>query len=335
MEEKKSLLYRFESFVDKTKYILIALGVAILLAIPYMGFSSYIMTLTIKIGVYICLALGLNILVGYLGLISLGHAGFVAIGAYVCSLLVLKSGLSFWVALLLAGAFAAVCGLILGLPTLRVSGSYLTIVTLGFGEIVKTILMTWKPVTNGMLGVKPIPTPKIFGVSMTLKNHGLYYIMVGFLLLITLFCYVLNKSKTGRAFRAIKGDNTAAIMMGINTTYYKVLGFVLSGVICALIGGFYASTMTYIDPNSFTFDTSTMILSIVILGGMGTIRGMFLGAVVLVAFPELSRSLMDYRYVAYGIILIVMMRFRPQGILGWRSQIPYRISKRVKKELEE
>lgn len=335
MGEKKSLLFRFESFVDKTKFILIAVGIAFLLVLPHLGLSSYLMTLSIKIGVYICLAMGLNILVGYLGLVSLGHAGFVAIGAYVCSLLVLRMHMGFWLALLIAALFAAACGILLGLPTLRVSGSYLTIVTLGFGEIVKTILMTWKKVTNGMLGVKPIPTPTLFGVSMTLKNHGLYYIMVAFLILITLFCYVLQHSKTGRAFLAIKGDETAAIMMGINTTYYKVLGFVLSGVICAVIGGYYASTMSYIDPNSFTFDISTMILSIVILGGMGTIRGMYLGAIVLVAFPEMARSLMDYRYVAYGVILIIMMRFRPQGILGWKSQIPYKLSKRVQKELEE
>ena len=211
---------------------------------------------------------------------------------------------------------------------------YLSIVTLGFGEIVKTILKNWKEVTGGTLGVKPIPKPTLFGTSMTLANNGLYFIMLFLLLLVTLFCIVVVKSKTGRAFLAIKTDETAAVMMGINVTYYKVLAFVLSGVICAVAGGYYATTMGYIDPNSFTFDTSTTILSIVILGGMGTTRCIFLGSLILIVFPELSRALMDYRFVVYGVILVLMMRFRPQGILGWKSQVPYKLSKRVKKEVE-
>jgi branched-chain amino acid transport system permease protein len=314
---------------------LIVVCLALLIALPYTGVSQYVMNLVIKIGVYTMFGLGLNILVGYVGLISLGHAGFVAIGAYTCSLLMLNGGLNFWVSLLISALVAAVFGILLGLPTLRLSGSYLSIVTLGFGEIVKTVLKNWKSVTNGTLGVKPIPKPTVFGVSMTLANNGLYYIMLALLLIITVFCIVVVKSKTGRAFLAIKTDETAAVMMGINVTYYKVLAFVLSGVICAVAGAYYATTMGYIDPNSFTFDTSTTILSIVILGGMGTIRGTFLGALILIVFPELSRALMDYRFVVYGIILVVMMRFRPQGVLGWKSQVPYPLSRRVKKELEE
>jgi branched-chain amino acid transport system permease protein len=335
MKEKKSFIYYLESFTTKFKVPLIVVCFALLIALPYLGTSQYVMNLMIKIGVYTMFGLGLNLLVGYVGLISLGHAGFVAIGAYTCSLLVLNGGLNFWVSLLISALVAAVFGILLGLPTLRLSGSYLSIVTLGFGEIVKTVLKNWKSVTNGTLGVKPIPKPTIFGVSMTLANNGLYYIMLALLLIITVFCIVVVKSKTGRAFLAIKTDETAAIMMGINVTYYKVLAFVLSGVICAVAGAYYATTMGYIDPNSFTFDTSTTILSIVILGGMGTIRGTFLGALILIVFPELSRALMDYRFVVYGIILVLMMRFRPQGVLGWKSQVPYPLSRRVKKELEE
>jgi branched-chain amino acid transport system permease protein len=335
MKEKKSFIYYLESFTTKYKVPLIVVCLALLIALPYTGVSQYVMNLVIKIGVYTMFGLGLNILVGYVGLISLGHAGFVAIGAYTCSLLMLNGGLNFWVSLLISALVAAVFGILLGLPTLRLSGSYLSIVTLGFGEIVKTVLKNWKSVTNGTLGVKPIPKPTVFGVSMTLANNGLYYIMLALLLIITVFCIVVVKSKTGRAFLAIKTDETAAVMMGINVTYYKVLAFVLSGVICAVAGAYYATTMGYIDPNSFTFDTSTTILSIVILGGMGTIRGTFLGALILIVFPELSRALMDYRFVVYGIILVVMMRFRPQGVLGWKSQVPYPLSRRVKKELEE
>lgn len=335
MKEKKSFIYNLEYYIGKFKLPIGIVCAVVLIGIPFMGFSQYVMNLLIKIGVYVMFGLGLNLLVGYVGLVSLGHAGFVAIGAYTCSILVISGGLNFWLALLISALVAAVFGVLLGLPTLRLSGSYLSIVTLGFGEIVRTILKNWKSVTNGTLGVKPIPKPTLFGTSMTLANHGLYYIMLAFLVIITILCIVIVKSKTGRAFLAVKTDETAAIMMGINVTYYKVLAFVLSGVICAVAGGFYATTMGYIDPNSFTFDTSTTILSIVILGGMGTVRGVFLGSIILIVFPELSRALMDYRFVVYGIILVLMMRFRPQGILGWKSQVPYKLSKRVKKEVEE
>ncbi len=334
MKEKKTLIYNLEYYVGKFKIPLALVCAAVLIGLPFMGTSQYVMNLAIKIGVYVMFGLGLNLLVGYVGLISLGHAGFVAIGAYTCSLLILKAGMNFWLALLLSAVVAALFGVLLGLPTLRLSGSYLSIVTLGFGEIVKTILKNWKDVTGGTLGVKPIPKPTLFGTSMTLANNGLYFIMLFLLLLVTAFCIVAVKSKTGRAFLAIKTDETAAIMMGINVTYYKVLAFVLSGVICAVAGGYYATTMGYIDPNSFTFDTSTTILSIVILGGMGTVRGVFLGSLILTVFPELSRALMDYRFVVYGVILVLMMRFRPQGILGWKSQVPYKLSRRVKKEVE-
>lgn len=333
MEERKSRLFLFESFVDKFKAPLCIAAVVVLLLLPHLGLSQYIMNLVIKIAVYAMFALGLNILVGYVGLVSLGHAGFVAIGAYACSLFVIRMGMNFWLALLLSALLAAVFGVLLGLPTLRLAGSYLSVVTLGFGEIVRTVVMNWRSVTNGTLGVKPIPKPTFFGNSLTLANGGLYYAMLFLLALATVFCLFLAKSKTGRAFQAIKTDETAAIMMGINVTYYKVLAFVLSGVICAVAGGYYATTMGYIDPNSFTFDTSTTILSIVILGGMGTIRGAFLGSLILTAFPEISRVLMDYRFVMYGVILVVMMRFRPQGLLGWKSLIPYKLSKRVMNEI--
>jgi branched-chain amino acid transport system permease protein len=151
MKEKKSFIYYLESFTTKYKVPLIVVCLALLIALPYTGVSQYVMNLVIKIGVYTMFGLGLNILVGYVGLISLGHAGFVAIGAYTCSLLMLNGGLNFWVSLLISALVAAVFGILLGLPTLRLSGSYLSIVTLGFGEIVKTVLKNWKSVTNGTL----------------------------------------------------------------------------------------------------------------------------------------------------------------------------------------
>lgn len=330
----KNFILKLETFIEKYKLPLAVVSAVFLLGLPYIGVNQYIMRIVIMIGIYSMLALGLNILTGYTGQVSLGHAGFYAIGAYTASLVSLKLGANFFVSSVSGAMLAAFCGLLLGLPTLRLKGTYLSIVTLGFGEIVKMILMNWDKVTNGTLGLKSIPKPVIFGIKLTLANNGLYYMMLALVALVTLVCLLTVRSKIGRAFMSIKEDELAATMMGIKTTHYKVLAFVISAFITGIAGAFYASMIGFIDPNSFTFDISTLIISIVILGGMGTIRGMFVGSAILIAFPEVSRFMMDYRFVVYGIVLVVMMRFRPQGLLGWKSQMPYKFPKLARQELD-
>ena len=328
-----NLFFNIESFLSKRRvWFLAALGL-LLLVIPAFGFSRYIMRIFIVIGIYSMLTLALNLVAGYTGQLSMGNAGFYAIGAYTATLLMIKLGMSFWPSLLVAAAFAGISGFLLGLPTLRLKGSYLTIVTLGFGEIVRMILMNWDPVTNGTLGIRNIPQPLLFGIRLTLANHGLYYLMLALVFLVSLFCVLIINSKTGRAFIAIREDEIAAQMMGIKTIRYKVLAFVLSAVISGMAGAFYAPLVGYIDPNSFTFEISSQIISMAILGGLGTMRGMYFGAAVLIIFPEVSRFLMDYRFVLYGLILVIMMRFRPQGLLGWQSRLPYRFGKNIRKDL--
>lgn len=333
--KKTNFVHTMETFVEGKKKILLILLAVFLIALPYMLNSQYLVTVAVKIGSYTLLALGLNVLTGYTGLVSLGHAGFVAIGAYTSSLCAVKLGMNFFASMILGMVVAGLAGVLLGLPTMRVTGTYLSIITLGFGEIVKMIAMNWASVTNGTLGVKNIPSPSVFGYDLTIANNGLYYLMLVLVLVTTLFCIAVVKSKTGRAFQAIRADELASTMMGINITSYKILSFVISACICALGGALYASLIGYIDPNTFNFDVSTLILSIVILGGMGTIRGMFVGAAILIAFPEVSRFLMEYRFVLYGVILVLMMRFRPQGIMGWKSTMPYRLSKNVKEQVEK
>ena len=301
------------------------LSIGLLLILPAFRLNSYIMNIVVKVMIYITLALGLNILVGYVGLVSLGQAGFVAVGAYTTTVLTKAYGWNFFASLLLCVVVSAIVGILIGMPSLRLTGTYLSIITFGFGEIIRTMIIVWEPVTNGPLGIRGIPRPELFGIPFSMANGGLYYLSLILMLLVMIFSRLLYDSKTGRAFRAIKGDETAAVMMGINVTYYKVMAFVLAAVISALAGSLYANQLGYIDQNTFTFDMSTMILSVVILGGMGTIRGMVVGSVILVLLPELSRSLTDYRFVIYGLILILMMRFRPQGILGWKSRAPYPI----------
>ena len=332
---KKWKLSSFESFIWKNAKLLWIILTVFLLMLPFVFRNPYFLTVVAKIGCYIILGLGLNLLTGYTGLVSLGHAGFVAIGAYTASLLSVKVGCPFFPSMLAGMLAAALIGALMGLPTLRVTGTYLSIITLGFGEIVKMVLMNWQSVTNGTLGVKNIPKPQIFGWKLTTANHGMYFLILFMIVLISLFCRSLMRSKTGRALRAIREDEMASTMMGIPVTAYKILAFVLSAVICALGGALYASLIGYIDPNTFNFDVSTLILSIVILGGMGTLRGIYVGAIVLIAFPELSRSLMKYRFVLYGAILVLMKRFRPSGILGWRSSLPYQLSENVKKKLRK
>lgn len=315
------------AFYEKYKWIIWAIPLVALVLPPFLNLNTYVLNIIIKIAIYCIMALGLNILVGYTGLVSLGQAGFVAIGAYATTIFMIRYTMNFFLAAALALMVALIFGLIMGLPTLRLTGTYLSIITLGFGEIIRTIIIVWEPVTNGPLGIRNIPNPSLFGHELTLSNGGMYYLTVGVMLLVTLFCYKMDRSKFGRSLRAIKQDETAAIMMGINTTYYKVVAFAFSAMICALAGAIYAPQLGYIDQNTFTFDMSTMILSIAILGGMGTLRGMYVGAIILVLLPELSRALIDYRFVIYGLILVLMMRYRPQGLLGWRSSAPYRIGK--------
>lgn len=311
-------------------YSALAFALLVLAIVPFLGFDSYLMNMVVKVAIYVTLALGLNILVGYTGLVSLGQAGFVAVGAYSTTILTKMYGWNYFLALPVCILLAALVGVVIGLPSLRLTGTYLSIITLGFGEIIRTIIIVWEPLTRGPLGIRGIPKPSLFGLQITMANAGIYFLAILLMLIVVLFTHLLVRSKTGRALRAIKGDETAAVMMGIDVTYYKVLAFVLAAVISALAGSLYSTQLGYIDQNTFTFDMSTMILSIVILGGMGTIRGMFIGAAILVLLPEVSRSLMDYRFVIYGLILILMMRFRPQGLLGWKSSRPYPISQNVR-----
>ena len=326
---------RWEEGIYRYRLPLFGAAFLLLISVPFWAANQYLLTVGIRIGIYAILALGLNILTGYTGLVSLGHAGFVAIGAYTSALLSTKLGVGFFAGMLGGMVLAGVAGIVLGLPTLRVSGTYLSIITLGFGEIVRMIALNWSEVTNGTMGVKNIPRPMLFGIPLNTANFGLYYLTLILLSLTALFCYLLIRTKTGRALRAVKEDETAARMMGIDSFRQKVLAFVLSAVICALGGSLYSVLVGYIEPGTFSFDVSTLILSIVILGGMGTVRGMIAGALILVAFPELSRFLMEYRFVLYGVILVVMMRFRPQGILGWPSRLPYAPASRRRQEAEK
>lgn len=331
--DKNNILKKIESFCYKYRYVFLVLYIALIIAVPFLGITRVRMRLFIMIALYAMLGMGLNILTGYSGLVSLGHAGFYGIGAYVCALLQVRLGVNFWLALLVAGCFTALIGFLLGLPSLRLSGTYLSIVTLGFCEIVQMILKQWESVTNGNYGVRNIPRPEVFGIELNLANGG-YLVLILILVLLTgLASLAIKKSNTGRAFTAIRDDELAAGMMGIKTSRYKIMAFVISAFITGIAGGFYSQLNGYIEPTNFVFNISILILSVVIVGGLGTVRGMVFGAALLQLFPEVFRFLNEWRFVIYGVLLVLMMRFRPQGALGWQSTQPYHLSKVAKKLL--
>lgn len=320
---RETLAMKTGSCLASHKTLLLPLLAALISVLPWVLGSQYLIRIVIMIGVYTVLALSLNLVTGYTGQVSLGHAAFFAIGAYTSALLSTKAGLGFFVTAPLGALLAGIAGFALGLPTLRLTGSYLSITTMGFAEVVRMILLNWESVTNGPLGVQRIPRPKLFGTPLTLANGGMYYLAVAMVALTTWCVGAIVRSRTGRALQAIRDDELAATMMGVRTTRYKVLAFAIAAFFAGLAGAFYAHLVGYIDPNTFTFDTSIVILSIVILGGMGTMAGPFLGSALLISFPEILRFMKDFRFVVYGIVLVLMMHFRPQGFLGGQKRSPY------------
>lgn len=316
-------------WVIRHKFIVAPAALILLAAVPFVVTSQYMLRVMCLIGIYSILTMSLNLITGYMGQSSMGHAALYMMGAYFSGLLGSKLGWPFWVTLPFGIVGGAIGGLILGVSTMKLSASYLTVITLAFGEVVEMVVLNWNNVTNGPLGVRGIPRPEIFGWQLTTANGGFYWLMLVLVVLTIVVCTNVVNSKFGRAVRAIKEDELAAKLMGINTASYRVQTIVLSGAIAGMAGAFYASMNRYIDAQTFSFDVSMTILCIVIFGGLGSIPGMIFGSLVLITFPEVLRSLADYRFVVYGLLLIFMMRFRPQGLLGGLSRRPYTLPKGI------
>ncbi|MGE5174310.1 MAG: ABC transporter permease subunit [Betaproteobacteria bacterium] len=270
------------------------------------------MTLTCM---YIVLALGLNIVVGQTGLLNLGYVAFYAMGAYTYAILSTTYGLSFWPGLGAGALTAAVFAAFLGMPTLRLRGDYFAIVTLGLGEITRIVLNNWDGLTGGPNGISKIGRPVLAGhvLNTTLD----FYYLILFMVIITVFAMNrLMKSRIGRAWIAIREDEMAAEAMGLNTFRLKLLAFVIGSAWAGMTGVFFAAKMAFVSPESFTFFESVLILCMVVLGGMGSIPGIILGAFLLITLPEIFRDFQDYRMLAFGMALLLMMIFKPQGLLG-------------------
>jgi branched-chain amino acid transport system permease protein len=297
--------------------------------------GRYSQDVAVNVLIYVCLGLGLNIVVGLAGMLDLGYIAFYGVGAYAYALLNTIYGLSFWVCLPLAAIFACLAGCIIGYPTLRMRGDYLAIVTLGFGEIVRIILNNWMSLTNGPNGILGIKAPSIYipsfegGLSFELlylkKLHYLYYIALALAIFTIVAVWRLNYSRIGRAWESIREDETAAELMGVNTFLLKLLAYAMGAVFAGLAGAFFTARMRFVSPESFTFLESAMVLCMVVLGGMGSIPGIILGVAALIVLPEVFREFELYRMLVFGATMVIMMLFRPAGIIpakrvGTRSE---------------
>ncbi len=291
-------------------------------AVPFVA-DRYVLDVSINVLIYVCLGLGLNVVVGLCGLLDLGYIAFYGVGAYTYALLSVNYDMSFWLALPIAALFASIAGCIIGYPTLRMRGDYLAIVTLGFGEIVRIILNNWMSLTNGPNGVLGIKAPSIYWpddpsgwqlIYLRQLPH-LYYIILGLTIFTIVAVYRLNYSRIGRAWESIREDETAAELMGVNTFRFKLLAYAMGAVFGGLAGAFFAARMRFVSPGSFTFIESAMVLSMVVLGGLASIPGVVIGALALIALPEVFREFESFRMLAFGLAMTVMMIFRPKGII--------------------
>ncbi len=301
------------------KYLYPLSGAVLLFALVFPSlFSTYQTNIMITALMYVMLGLGLNIVVGLAGLLDLGYVAFYAVGAYAYALLNFHFGVGFWIALPIGALLAALFGVILGFPVLRLRGDYLAIVTLGFGEIIRLILENWNDFSQGPSGISNIDRPGLFGIELSLEGSilYLYYLMIAMVIFTIFVVNRLQDSRIGRAWIALREDEIACQAMGIDKTKTKLTAFALGATWAGMVGVIFAAKTTFINPASFTFLESAIILCIVVLGGMGSIFGVIVGALILILLPEHLRALSEYRMLAFGAVLVTMMIFRPQGIVA-------------------
>lgn len=296
---------------QKNRIIILSVLATIALFMPIV-MNNYAMEVMSNVWFYVVLCLGLNIVVGYAGLLDLGYAAFFAVGAYTTGILTSHFGVNFWLTIPVAVCLSTCAGVIIGGPTLRLRSDYLAIVTLGFGEIVRIIARNLE-ITGGASGLIGIEKPSIMGFELNQIQH-FYYV---FLILAIIACFVsyrLQHSRLGRAWQYVREDEDAAEAMGINRVGVKLYAYVIGAIFGGVAGCFFAAKMTAISPETFMFQQSVLILLGVVLGGMGKIPGVIIGAFALVLFPEVFRDLGSMRILVFAIVMLIIMLYRPEGI---------------------
>jgi branched-chain amino acid transport system permease protein len=335
-------------FIPFAVAFVIVYPMLVVLAVGFTGAVRWIDNFGVQILIYVMLGWGLNIVVGLAGLLDLGYVAFYAVGAYSYALLAKAFGLSFWILLPLAGVLASFWGILLGFPVLRLRGDYLAIVTLAFGEIIRLILINWVALTNGYAGITGIPRPTLFGIPFNAEDNGfaavfglefspiyrvifLYYVILTLAVITCYFNVRLRRLPIGRAWEALREDEIACRSLGINTTNTKLTAFAMGAMFAGFAGSFFAARQGFISPESFTFLESATILSIVVLGGMGSQIGVAIAAVVMIGGTEIMRQLdflkqifgptfdpTQYRMLLFGLAMVAIMRWRPRGLIATR-----------------
>ncbi|MGH6893208.1 MAG: high-affinity branched-chain amino acid ABC transporter permease LivM [Dongiaceae bacterium] len=331
----------FAQFYLRYNVVFAIILIVIAVLLPAMPFADRrLVDVATLVLTYIMLGWGLNIVVGLAGLLDLGYVAFYAVGAYSYAMLSVNYGVSFWLALPFAGAMAATFGIVLGFPVLRLRGDYLAIVTLGFGEMIRVIIINWWWFTGGPNGINKVGRPSFFGLefernpapgqetfssffgldySPIQRVFFLYFVILAFALLTNFFTLRVRKLPIGRAWEALREDETACRALGINPRNTKLTAFAIGAMFAGIAGSFFAARQGFVSPESFVFLESAVILAIVVLGGLGSQIGIVLAAVVLIGLPEFFRQLQDYRMLAFGIGMVLIMIWRPGGLLAHRD----------------
>jgi branched-chain amino acid transport system permease protein len=336
---KRATNERVARYKDAIRYFKWFSGPALLafaFSIPVLFYDNrYILDLSIQILTYVMLGWGLNIVVGLAGLLDLGYVAFYAVGAYSYALISTNFGLSFWICLPIAGCLAAVWGILLGFPVLRLRGDYLAIVTLAFGEIIRLVLINWQSLTGGPNGIASIPRPSFFGLSFADQEGGfaatfgleyspthrvvfMFYLILLLALLTNVFTLRLRRLPIGRAWEALRENEIACRSLGINTTSTKLTAFAMGAMFAGFAGSFFATRQGFISPESFTFSESALVLAIVVLGGMGSQLGVAIAALVMLGGFELFREFAQYRMLIFGFVMVAIMIWRPRGLVATR-----------------
>lgn len=302
---------KFREFCGRNKWLVVFMA----LFIPAVVTDEYMLRVVNMVLLYSIVVLSINLIVGFAGQLDMGRGAFVGLGAYWSALIMMRLEVPWIIAFLSAGLFCAVIGALLGLLCRKTSFDYLTLITIGFNEIIRLIFLNWIPVTNGAMGIRLVPPPSLFGFQFN-TNLRYFYLALGLLALCYIIIDRLSKTKIGRAFSALRDDEIAASYAGINIANYKLLNFIIASFFTGLGGSAIVHYTKYASPFTVTIDESIYMLQMCILGGLGSLPGSILGTAILVIIPEVSRFFYEYRLMFVGVIMVVMMIWAPNGILG-------------------
>lgn len=301
--------------VAKHMKLIVLLVIIGLILFPLFVSNSYILRIMTVCMMYVMLALSINLLTGFGGLMTMGHAAFWGIGAYTAAILATKAGVGMGLGMIIAAVVAGLFSLLLGLATLRLKGYFLTIVTLGFCEIIRLVELNFSELTGGALGISAIPKPNLFGIKIS-DNRGTYFIMLALVIMTGFIVYNIVYSRVGLALMSVRDDDIAASAMGVNVFGSRLMAFMVSAMLAGVCGAFYAHYISFISPTIFTTNESMKMLIMTIFGGLGSIPGTVIGASILTIIPEAIRGLAKYRNLIYGVIIVVLMMVKPDGLFG-------------------